>query len=81
MRHPVHAAIFSLVQPFAVVFCAVSACFVIVHDVQHLAVDLEAPDRGAVLDAQVPSGMHGQIGINIDLAMRLSRSASVISLA
>jgi hypothetical protein len=56
-------------------------CFVVVDDVQLLAVDLKAKDRSRVRNPEIPRTMDGKIAIDVDLTDRLSRSHSVISFA
>ena len=49
--HPVGAVITPRVEPLAVVVEAHAVAFVIVHYVEMIGVDLEAPDRHSVVDA------------------------------
>ena len=51
--HPVAAVIAALVEPFAVLVEAHAVAFVIVHTVNVVGVDLEAPDGRGVVDADV----------------------------
>ena len=54
VRHPVGAVIAPLVEPTAVVVEALTVALVIIHDVEVVGVDLEAPNGHGVVDADVP---------------------------
>jgi hypothetical protein len=87
----------ALVEPFAIVIETLTVPFVIVHDVEVVGVDLEAPDGHGVVDADVPRGVHtGDAGVargifrpaavsasrlGLDDSLRLSAAAVLVVLA
>jgi hypothetical protein len=58
VRIPVDAVIAALVEPCAVVVEALTVALVVVHYVDVVGVDLEAPDRHGVVDADVPGRLN-----------------------
>ena len=68
------------VEPFTVVVEALTVALLVVHDVEVIGVDLEAPDGHGVVDADVPRGVCGQVSVDYTSQMRLFCSARSISL-
>ena len=66
--HPVGAMIASIVEPLAIVIEALTVALVIVHDVEVIGVDLEAPNGHGVVDADVPRSVNRQVGIDWHVA-------------
>ena len=57
-----------IVEPRAIVVEALTVALVIVHDVEMVLVDLEAPYRHGVVDAEIPRRLHRQIGVDRHVA-------------
>src|SRR4029077_16050881 len=66
--HPIGTVIAALVEPFAIVVEAHAVAFVIVHDVNVVGVDLEAPDGHGVVDPDVPRSVDGQVSVDWHVA-------------
>jgi hypothetical protein len=58
----------ALIKPRRVVVEAAVVIFIVVDDVKTIGVDLEAPDRGGVVDADVPRRLDRQIRVDREIA-------------
>ena len=68
MGIPISPVIAALVEPFAIVIEALTVALVIVHDVEVVEVDLEAPDGHGVVNANVPRGVNRQASVDWHVA-------------